>query len=336
MEMKSILSKLSSLTTESAIMVGGDLAETSCSACNSHPCECMDYAEVEKPKTTPTQLNVTQNIDAETGEKTLTVSALNQDADELMMLLQNAGMLPVNDSLASNPASNLQLQENEGGVYKSCFNCGVKAFVDPQTSMCVDCQLSAEEQQELDEAADKPEMTPAQMQKREEIVKAMKKDITGMKERYGKRWKEVMYRTATKKAQELVSESNLLECEMPSPEDTFSVNLNWDATGKQNINVNASGTQAQELMRILHLAGMVQAEKPAMENLANSPDPDTAKISTITTQGADLHGPHKQVNPAKHMGNADNGLTMMSEDSLVNESINAMSKRLKNKLSKLL
>ena len=44
------------------------------------------------------------------------------------------------------------------------------------------------------------EMTDAEMNKREDIVKGMKKNISGFKQRYGKKAKEVMYATATKKA----------------------------------------------------------------------------------------------------------------------------------------
>jgi len=43
-------------------------------------------------------------------------------------------------------------------------------------------------------------MTSGQKKKREKIVKGMKKGLKGMKERYGKRAKEVMYATATKQA----------------------------------------------------------------------------------------------------------------------------------------
>lgn len=46
-------------------------------------------------------------------------------------------------------------------------------------------------------------LTPGQKDKKEEIVKAMKKDKKEFVDRYGKRAKEVMYATATKKAQEL-------------------------------------------------------------------------------------------------------------------------------------
>lgn len=43
-------------------------------------------------------------------------------------------------------------------------------------------------------------MTTAQKTKREKIVKGMKKGMKSMKKLYGKRAKEVMYATATKKA----------------------------------------------------------------------------------------------------------------------------------------
>lgn len=46
----------------------------------------------------------------------------------------------------------------------------------------------------------KEEMSPDQIKKREEIVKSMKKDTESLKKRYGDKWKEVMYATATKKA----------------------------------------------------------------------------------------------------------------------------------------
>ena len=44
------------------------------------------------------------------------------------------------------------------------------------------------------------EMTDAEMKKREDIVKGMKKGMAGFKERYGDRAKSVMYATATKQA----------------------------------------------------------------------------------------------------------------------------------------
>jgi len=47
---------------------------------------------------------------------------------------------------------------------------------------------------------DEKEMSDAQKKKREEIVMSMKKDTEGLKKRYGSRWKDVMYATATKQA----------------------------------------------------------------------------------------------------------------------------------------
>lgn len=44
------------------------------------------------------------------------------------------------------------------------------------------------------------EMSDAQMKKREEIVKSMKDKEGDFKSRYGDKWKEVMYATATKMA----------------------------------------------------------------------------------------------------------------------------------------
>ena len=55
-----------------------------------------------------------------------------------------------------------------------------------------------EEVEEIDER----EMTDAEMKKREEIVKSMKKGMQGFKDRYGDRAKSVMYATATKIAKE--------------------------------------------------------------------------------------------------------------------------------------
>lgn len=46
----------------------------------------------------------------------------------------------------------------------------------------------------------KEEMTDAQMKKREEIVKSMKKKQADFKDKYGDKWKDVMYATATKMA----------------------------------------------------------------------------------------------------------------------------------------
>ena len=47
---------------------------------------------------------------------------------------------------------------------------------------------------------DEKEMSDTQKKKKEDIVMSMKKDTAGLKKRYGSRWKDVMYATATKRA----------------------------------------------------------------------------------------------------------------------------------------
>jgi hypothetical protein len=50
------------------------------------------------------------------------------------------------------------------------------------------------------ELAQEKTLTAAETEKKEEIVKSMKKGLSGFKDRYGDRAKEVMYATATKNA----------------------------------------------------------------------------------------------------------------------------------------
>ena len=51
-------------------------------------------------------------------------------------------------------------------------------------------------------------MTPSQERKREKIVKAMKKNFSDFRQRYGSDAKSVMYATATKQAMDENSEEN--------------------------------------------------------------------------------------------------------------------------------
>jgi hypothetical protein len=50
------------------------------------------------------------------------------------------------------------------------------------------------------ESIDEAELSAAEVAKKEKMVKSMKKGMAGFKERYGKRWKDVMYATATARA----------------------------------------------------------------------------------------------------------------------------------------
>ena len=49
---------------------------------------------------------------------------------------------------------------------------------------------------------DEKHMTEPEMKKKEEVVKSMKKGLTGFKARYGDKAKSVMYATATKIAKD--------------------------------------------------------------------------------------------------------------------------------------
>lgn len=69
---------------------------------------------------------------------------------------------------------------------------------------CPDCGESyakgEEHECDMEESSVKEEMTDAQMKKREEIVKSMKKKMGEFKDKYGDKAKDVMYATATKMA----------------------------------------------------------------------------------------------------------------------------------------
>ena len=67
--------------------------------------------------------------------------------------------------------------------------------------------VKSEEVETKAEVIEEREMTSAEMEKRETIVKSMKKGMAGFKERYGDRAKNVMYATATKQAMKEETES---------------------------------------------------------------------------------------------------------------------------------
>lgn len=82
-----------------------------------------------------------------------------------------------------------------GGVAKE-FGSGVK------TAYKVGKKVLTGEEVQLDEKI----LTAAETKKKEEIVKSMKKNLPGFRERYGDRAKEVMYATATKQAKKVAEE----------------------------------------------------------------------------------------------------------------------------------
>lgn len=63
-------------------------------------------------------------------------------------------------------------------------------------------EVESEDAEEIDERT----LTNAEMKKREDVVKGMKKNLSGFKKQYGKDAESVMYATATKMAKEEVEE----------------------------------------------------------------------------------------------------------------------------------
>ena len=82
------------------------------------------------------------------------------------------------------------------------------------------------------------EMSDIQMKKREEIVKGMKKSSGDLKKRYGDRWKDVMYATATKQAmkEEKVDEAR----GRPKKEDDVSSDSNFVMQMRKAISLNGN------------------------------------------------------------------------------------------------
>lgn len=77
------------------------------------------------------------------------------------------------------------------------------------------------------------EMSDAQMKKREEIVKSMKDKTADFKKRYGDRWKDVMYATATK---QVMNEAR----GRPKKEDDVSSDSNFVMQMRKAISLNGN------------------------------------------------------------------------------------------------
>jgi hypothetical protein len=65
------------------------------------------------------------------------------------------------------------------------------------------------------------EMSDAEMKKREDIVMGMKKNKADLEKRYGSRWKDVMYATATKQAMESVDNALAMTKNLLTTKESF-------------------------------------------------------------------------------------------------------------------
>jgi hypothetical protein len=102
----------------------------------------------------------------------------------------------------------------------------------------------------------------------------------------------------------------------PKPMDKMNVTTNMDsATGNQTVTVSAEGDSAQELMRILQMAGIAvtpraEASMEMAEDLANEPAPNTLDTATVMNQGEDLNRAKGQYNGDRAR---DNSMSMVDE-----------------------
>ena len=90
-----------------------------------------------------------------------------------------------------------------------CPNCGDKM----ERNACPNCDtgvLRTKYREESYEIIEK-HLSAAEAKKKEEIVKSMKKGLSGFEKRYGSRAKEVMYATATKQAKKVAEDIDMLD-----------------------------------------------------------------------------------------------------------------------------
>ena len=95
--------------------------------------------------------------------------------------------------------------------------------------MLEDVDMSMKEKLQLQkESILEREMTDAEMKKREDIVKGMKKNKADLEKRYGSRWKDVMYATATKQAMESVDDALKMTKNLLTTKESFKTeNTTW-------------------------------------------------------------------------------------------------------------
>jgi hypothetical protein len=117
-----------------------------------------------------------------------------------------------------------------------------------------------EDEEEPEEMVDEG-LSDAQKKKRDEIVKAMMKGKEGMKKRYGSRWQEVMYATATTQAME--------ESAYDLDEDAATELVGKLGDIIQNVNVKRVGT-ADEKAFNKSMAKFKSAFVAAFRDLANN------------------------------------------------------------------
>ena len=117
---------------------------------------------------------------------------------EMVNLYQEKGLKSLSEMLVKEEPDNEQFtKELEDAKAKSE---GKKKNTEIGKAAPMSTASVSEEIEIESEVIEEKHMTDAEMNKREDIVKSMKKGMAGFKDRYGDRAKNVMYATATKQA----------------------------------------------------------------------------------------------------------------------------------------
>ena len=154
------------------------------------------------------------------------------------------------------------------------------------------------------------EMSDQQMAKREKIVKSMKKGMAGFKDRYGDKWKNVMYATATKQA---MKEDSSDEWDGEFLEEASPVK-NQDVADKAYLK-HKPGTVKGQLTQIgRFLRGKPEIKEDVVdESVQTQPSKSADKITTDTLAGRMIGG---KLNSFK---NYKTDLTTSGEESVPKE-----------------
>lgn len=193
-------------------------------------------------------------------------------------------------------------------------------------AMCEDCGASpcVCESEQLDEVT-----PPGFKKKHPGLMKKLKKQYPGEKDKaYATAWK--ISKTDESGSAELDRMKQMMECwgPMAAPQTSgMNVTTNVDSkTGNKTVTVTADGAGAEDLMKILSMAGIAVAPSPVSnvavgEQLANEPAPSTLDARTqLVDMSGGPNAPHGQYNPDR---GRDNSMTM------VDESVNRLARQLK-------
>ena len=128
---------------------------------------------------------------------------VNESFTEMLTRYDEEGLKFVADTLVEEPTEeefNAEIKKaqdkSEGKDKAEVAKASVQAVKNEEVEVIDADEINGVEEVTIDER----HMSDAEMNKREKIVKSMKKGLSGFKQRYGDRAKNVMYATATKQA----------------------------------------------------------------------------------------------------------------------------------------